>query len=191
MWVAAFSVSQTKLPSYITPTHPAVAVLVGRFLQRLLQSAPRRSLTWPHVSALTLASIGLVILIVLPTAAHFYLPGDEVLGLLGVIPLAGGLMMYRQLQQQRVPAAVHWLAGTAVAFCIALFGLVAPQVSRHQQIQGLLELATQHGRPCCSRHTAARSQVGSFTPAGRSLCCPSRCPSGPLASCSRIPATGC
>ena len=35
VWVAAFSVSQTKLPSYITPTHPAVAVLVGRFLQRL------------------------------------------------------------------------------------------------------------------------------------------------------------
>lgn len=147
VWVAAFSVSQTKLPSYITPTHPAVAVLVGRFLQRLLQSAPRRSLTWPHVSALTLASIGLVMLIALPIAAHFYLPGDELLGLLGVIPLAGGLMMYRQLQQQRVAAAVHWLAGSAVAFCIALFGWVAPQVSRHQQIHGLLELAAQHGRP--------------------------------------------
>ncbi len=147
VWVVAFSASRTKLPSYITPTYPAVAVLVGRFLQRLPQSAPRRSLAWPQISALTLAAIGLALAIALPVAAYYLLPGDELLGLLGSIPLAGGLITYRLFRQQRIPAAINLLAGTATVFSVALFGFVAPQVSRHQQIEGLLELATQQGQP--------------------------------------------
>ncbi len=64
VYLAIFSVAQTKLPSYITPTYPAIAVLVGCFLAHWQETAPAYAESlkswrgWPALSALTLAAIG-------------------------------------------------------------------------------------------------------------------------------------
>ena len=147
VYVMGFSAAQTKLPSYITPTHPAVAVLVGYFLQLCQHATGPRWINWSRVSALTLSGIGLALVVALPWAAHVYLPGDEALGLLGAIPLVGGLATSELLRRQRVGLAIPLLSVTATLFTVGLFGIVAPQVSHHQQIDRLLQLADRGARP--------------------------------------------
>jgi hypothetical protein len=153
VYFAVFSCAQTKLPSYITPTYPAVAILVGYFLHQWERSAPdatRRWTSWtrwPAISALTFASIGLVLTVALPIAAHLFLPGDEILGLLGLVPLVGGMAMWSSVRRGVPAATVRILAISAALFIVGVFGLVAPRVGRHQQIEGLLRLARADGHP--------------------------------------------
>ena len=153
VYVAVFSTAQTKLPSYITPTYPAVAVLVGCFLANWQETAPAYAESlktwrgWPAVSALTLAALGFALLVGLPLAAHHFLPGDELLGMIGLPPLLGGVTVFLLLRRQQTQAAVGALAVSAALFAVGLFGFVAPQVSRHQQIERLLQVANRGERP--------------------------------------------
>ncbi len=153
VYITVFSCAQTKLPSYITPTYPAVALLVGCFLYQWERSVSGATdswsswTRWPTISALTLASIGLILIIALPIAAHLLLPGDEIVGLLGLIPLVGGMAMWNRIRRNAPAATVRILAVSAALFIVGLFGFVAPRIGRHQQIEGLLRLAQADGHP--------------------------------------------
>ena len=54
---AFFSVSQSKLPGYIIPIFPALALLIGKRLERLLGHANAMPLTW-QLQALGFAALG-------------------------------------------------------------------------------------------------------------------------------------
>lgn len=128
VYVGLFSIARTKLPSYITPCYPGVALLVGVFVDRWLhgQTATRRY--WPYVSLSCLAIVGCIIGVGLPLAAHRYLPGDEWLGALGLIPLAVAIVGFWGLRKGRRQLVAGSMAVGATAFCIALFGF-APLAS--------------------------------------------------------------
>ncbi|MDG2385351.1 MAG: glycosyltransferase family 39 protein [Pirellulaceae bacterium] len=140
VYLTAFTVAQTKLPSYITPTYPAVALLVGSFISAYVRRLSDQSLAtwWPAVAASCLVVVGISLLFALPIAAHQYLPGDEWLGVVGGIPLLGGLISLIAMRQAQRSIAMTAFATAAIAFVITLFAFVAPRVSRHQQIDQLL-----------------------------------------------------
>jgi len=127
-----WSLVSTKLPHYVLPAYPALAVMMGRLIDRWLAEPAAYRRWWLHGTAVALAGVGLGILIGIPVAARFVLPGEELLGLVGLIPLAGAAIWVWQLRRGRLERLMPVLAATGACLLVAMFGFAALRVDRHQ-----------------------------------------------------------
>src|SRR5262249_2860042 len=66
VYFAFFSLSKTKLPNYILPIYPAVALLTGRFLEQWRRGDVRPPDWMLHAAPVCLALIGLGLILALP-----------------------------------------------------------------------------------------------------------------------------
>jgi 4-amino-4-deoxy-L-arabinose transferase-like glycosyltransferase len=148
VWIGAFTLAKTKLPSYATPCFPAIALLAGRYIERLITGDLAGGRYWPPVSFLCLAGSGLAALVALPLVAGRYLPGDEWLGILGIIPVAGGLAALALWRINRRAMAISGIVSSAGLLVLGVFALGAYVASRHQQADQLLSAIRQaDGQP--------------------------------------------
>ncbi len=140
VYLGFFSLAGTKLPSYITPSLPAFAALTGWFVDTRLtgERAVRRG--WLLAAFAIVALAGLGIALALPVAASRFLPGEESLGLLGLILACGGIAAMAALRKERRWAAMTAFAVSAALFAVAAFGVAADRVSRHQEFGRLAEM---------------------------------------------------
>jgi 4-amino-4-deoxy-L-arabinose transferase-like glycosyltransferase len=142
VWLGAFTVARTKLPSYATPCFPAVALLTGHFIERLLAGNVAVARYWASISFGCLTIIGTATTIAIPLVAQRYLPGEQWLGILGIVPLTGGIVGLVLWTQDRRRPAMAALVASAAALVLGVFGLGAQVASRHQQAEQLLTAAT-------------------------------------------------
>ncbi|MHB8901391.1 MAG: ArnT family glycosyltransferase [Thermoguttaceae bacterium] len=146
VYLGLFSLAKTKLPSYITPAYPAVALLTGCFLYQY-----RRGEAWGPVGLAKMATgicigVGIVTLIAVPIAAHFFLPGEAWLGLMGLVPIAGGgVARYLQAKGRWRPVVTVY-AATAAVFLVAMMALAPVRVDRHQTFDRILESIARNSR---------------------------------------------
>ena len=140
VWVGAFSLSATKLPGYVWPAYPAIAVVTGAFVAAWAGRSMPTTDRWMRLAWLSLAGGGIAIAVGLPLAGSRLAVGAEWLGLIGLVPLAGGAVCWRlQSRSFRPAAAATW----AVVGCVTV-GLLAAVA------------ADQFGRPGGSRALVAR-----------------------------------
>jgi 4-amino-4-deoxy-L-arabinose transferase-like glycosyltransferase len=132
IYVVAFSLARTKLPSYVTPCYPALALLAGSYVDRWSRQATVVSGHWHWAIFGGLAAAGAGVAIAIPLAAPKYLPGEEWLGLIGLMPLAGGVFCLGLSAVRNYRAAAGVFGATATAFATLIFALGAQQVDRHQ-----------------------------------------------------------
>lgn len=146
VYLGLFTIAKTKLPSYITPCYPGVALAIGMFHDCWTSNSIELKPAWPKFYYGSLPVIGLLIMITVPIVAQFYVPGEMILGLLGFIPFIGGLLALKFALQQQTEKSVFATACMSVLFSVALFGVAAERVGRHRQLDRLVELMYQ-GRP--------------------------------------------
>jgi 4-amino-4-deoxy-L-arabinose transferase-like glycosyltransferase len=139
VYVILFSLARTKLPSYITPCYPALALLVGDYVDRWTRQAAAVAGGWLPAAFGCLALVGVAIAIAIPFAAQRYLPGEEWLGLIGLTPLAGGAACLGLATAKNLRAAASVFAACAVTFVSLVFALGAQRVDRHQTNHVILE----------------------------------------------------
>lgn len=133
VYVIAFSIARTKLPSYITPCYPAIALLVGSYIDRWSRDAFVVARTFVPISFGVLAICGAGFAVAAPIVAKKYLPGDEWLGLLGLTPLAAGVACLGLTAVRNYRGAAITFAGSAVAFVLMLFTVGAQRADEHQK----------------------------------------------------------
>lgn len=137
VYVAAFSLARTKLPSYVTPTYPALALLTSRFLH--VAAVPSRSLLpWMRASYGVLIITGITCMIGLPLMARLYLPGEEWLGIVGIVPLFTGVIAWWYWSCNERFLLRRTLVSGATLFCLFLFVVLAPRIDQHQHSDQLL-----------------------------------------------------
>ena len=145
-----FSIAATKLPSYITPALPPLALVVGSLFAA---DAPERPRLW-RLAVLSAAACWLSIGLVCAAAPWILRALPEVLGenaekepalleplALGIAPWVGlaigvgwALLLWRQSRSQRPPAATAWALGAAsLALFIFASVLVLPAYDEHFQ----------------------------------------------------------
>ena len=146
VWIALFSIAQTKLPSYVTPCYPALAMLTGCFIYHWRRGEAAASRWWPRLAFGSLALVGAAILIALPFVAERYLPGEGWLATVGLVPLVGAGIGLLLMETGRIRAASTAFAAMAVVFTTALFGFAVLCVDRHQQNQVLLAAIERYGQ---------------------------------------------
>ncbi len=144
VYVGLFSLAQTKLPSYVTPCYPALALLTALHIRRWTLGESVVAPIWNRLVFAVLGLVGLGLAIGLPLATRHFLPGEGWLGLLGMIPLAGAAIGLWLIHHQRRHAAAFTFSVTATAFVTALFGFALLRVDRHQQNHVLLEGIARH-----------------------------------------------
>jgi 4-amino-4-deoxy-L-arabinose transferase-like glycosyltransferase len=144
-WVAAylvvFSLVSTKLPNYVLPAYPALAILTARFLVRWRDGdvvLPR----WLMPAAVAgLAVVGLAVgagllvgggaVPVLPAEARVF-PGLEHWAWVGLVPLAGAGVLAGHLRRGDRRGFVVVTAATAVVFVGLLAAFPALAVDRYK-----------------------------------------------------------
>jgi 4-amino-4-deoxy-L-arabinose transferase-like glycosyltransferase len=138
VFVIVFSLVRTKLPSYIAPCYPALALLAGDYVDRWTRQAAAVAggWLWAAFGCLTLA--GIAITIGVPLAAQHYVPGEEWLGLIGLTPLAGGAACLGLVMARNFRAAAGVFAAASVTLLTLIFALGAQRVDQHQMSHVLL-----------------------------------------------------
>ena len=145
VYVSAFSLAKTKLPSYVTPCIPGVALATGGFFYHWSLGRVIGPVFWRRLALLVLTVVGIVATVALPIVAHQLLPGEEWLGAVGVIPLLGGLAMWAVTGRRLTAAGATLFPVTAALLTMMSLAVVADRVSRHQENGQLLTTVNQHG----------------------------------------------
>lgn len=146
VWVGVFTLAETKLPSYITPCYPALALLCGKFLHHWSRGETFASLFWQRAALGSLGLVGCVLLVGLPIVAHRLLPGEEWLGVVGLVPLIAAIVCLVWLWQGRLFRASQALAVGALIFAWVMLGWVTVRISHHQKNLVVLETIFQQNQ---------------------------------------------
>lgn len=141
VYIGLFSIARTKLPSYVTPCYPGLALLAGSYVDRWSRDAAAIARWWLPLSFGTLAIVGVAFAVAIPMVAKQYLPGEEWLGLLGLTPLAGGVACIGLAAIRNYRAAAITFAGSAVAFSTMLLAIGAQRADEHQTSHVILRAA--------------------------------------------------
>lgn len=144
VYVGLFSIARTKLPSYITPCYPGLALLVGSYVDRWSRDATSVARWWLPLAFAVLALVGGAFAVAIPQVATRYLPGEEWLGLLGLTPLAGGVACIGLAFVRNYRAAATAFAGSAVVFSTMLFAVGAQRADEHQTSHLILRSIFEH-----------------------------------------------
>ena len=137
--IGLFSVAKTKLPSYVTPCYPALAVLVGSLLERWTARKLAISSHWLRLSVAVNVLVGIVAVVAVYVLAGRYLPGEQWLAAIGLVLIAGGgVALYCEWRQHSSLRAATISLGSGLLFSCLAFGLIPAAADRHQQSHELL-----------------------------------------------------
>lgn len=145
VYLGVFSVAKTKLPSYITPCYPAVAILLGAFLQRWCAGELRVSRAWMQAACVVLALVGVAMIIAIPIVTREKLPGEEWLAFIGIVPLIAGLYAWWATRREHPRRAAWMIAAAATTFATLLFAVGAYRADQHQLNHRMLGAIRGHG----------------------------------------------
>lgn len=143
VYLILFSIAKTKLPSYITPCYPGLALAIGAFVDRWSNGEVLLPKIWPRISFGSLIAVGIGVVIALPIVANIYVPEEMLLGLLGLIPLIGGIAALVAYERQQFRRAVYATTATAVLMSPAIFAYAADQIDEHREIERFVNLLYQ------------------------------------------------
>lgn len=151
--VGLFSLAETKLPSYITPCYPALAMLTSFCLVNWLP-ANVTGRNWQVAASATFIAAGFITAIGLGVAAGMYFPQIWWIATLGLIPIVGGSIAILFLVRQQAFSATLTTTIASVLFCLFMFGVGTVAVDSTRQTDLLLnqikladtssEIATYH-----------------------------------------------
>lgn len=157
LYLGFFSLASTKLPSYVLPCYPALALLTGKLIDEWVRSPSQVPKLWFRMALYTPALVGAVLVVALPIMASYILPGEQWLGALGVSLILGTIALVRFANRSaadtngiaspfaaRVPAA---FAVMAVFFTTSLVAVAAGRISLHTTSPQIVRAAHELAGP--------------------------------------------
>lgn len=155
--IAVFSLAATKLPSYVTPCYPALAVLTALGIQHFDSESISQSWLrgWLFAAMCILMMVGVTVFAVMQQRLPEHLPKlleeSPWLPAIGSITAVGGVIGSIFVWRWNPEWLVRTMVVTSVAFCTCLFGLGTIAVDRHQELDKITNLIRQQpARPVAS-----------------------------------------
>lgn len=143
VWLAFFSLASTKLPNYVLPIYPALALMIGRYLHEWRLSGNEWSSTaFCHCCRL-LGLAGVAMIIGFAVAFSILLPGEEWLAGIGVIALFGAAAAYSAAAKGARKQAISCLAATSIALAVFATGIVPMRLGTEKETPKLAQIARQ------------------------------------------------
>jgi 4-amino-4-deoxy-L-arabinose transferase-like glycosyltransferase len=142
VWLGCFTVAGTKLPGYVWPAYPALAIATAAFLERWRLDPLVVSVRWMHVGWSILAAAGIGIAIGVPAAVGSLGSSSPLLGLIGIVPCAAAVVAWIAQASGRRGAS---LAALATAGCLTVMLLAAIGADRLGRRVGVRPLVAAAG----------------------------------------------
>jgi len=135
--VALFSIAQTKLPSYVTPCYPALAMVTAACLVKWARQPALLPRGWMTAAFVTALVVGVVIAVGLGIAGHKFIsqPALAVVGFPVAVAGALGLLLHFKGQPSK---SIIGFAVCAGVFGLTLFGYATGQIADLQNNQNIL-----------------------------------------------------
>lgn len=147
LYVGFFSLARTKLPNYVLPAYPPLALLLSWVLVRFREARleiPGWALRWGAVS-LVLAGIGMGI--AFPVVSWLLLPNYTHLAWLGVLPVLAGVgLLVGRIHEQRA-RLLQIMGPCCVLTILSGLALAAPWISQAQESFQLGQKTRQVSEP--------------------------------------------
>ncbi len=133
VWFALFSISRTKLPNYVLPAYPALAVACGAWLADWI-ALPRGRFAFRWLSAgwLFLALIGAGVIVAAAVTSRRLLADHTVAGCIGAVAIIGAAIGWHFHRRRQAAAAMAMVVVTMAIAVTLVFTLIAPSISRRQ-----------------------------------------------------------
>ena len=144
-WIAVFSMAGTKLPSYVLPVYPALALITARWLVCWSSQRIEVGRWWMRTAMGSVATIGCSLLVGFPLVAEHVLPDEPQLGLMGLLLLSGAVLTWWLAELQPSRRSLTAFSAMAAVFCVSLFGWAAVRIGQHQNSASLAEWARSAG----------------------------------------------
>jgi 4-amino-4-deoxy-L-arabinose transferase-like glycosyltransferase len=155
VWLGCFSLVSTKLPSYIIPAYPAIALCFGALVNRWLSAVDLAACQrWLRNAWVTVAVVGACMLIAIPVMLRTYMPGEWSPALIALIPLAGAIVGLAFWFRSRADWSLVTLTTMGILFAIGLLGFAALPIDGYQNSPRVAALARFHaeGNPFLASH---------------------------------------
>ena len=137
--VGLFSLASTKLPSYVTPCYPALAMLTAAGLSAFCLQQNLVAERWFRLAAIVLAFSGICTVVAMIFVSRIYLNGDIVVCLIGLAPILGGAAGYWFMRNKLNTKAIQAIALSAILFCVSMFGFGTVAVDQHRDMANVLD----------------------------------------------------
>lgn len=171
-WIGILSMAGTKLPGYIWPAYPALAVATAHFLVcwqrgdvpwlRRIGDPHRLSTIIMRVAMLVLLGGGLAISVGLPVATLRWTPDAAWLGFVGVIPVVAAVIGWRAVSAGHRRRAVATIACAGGLLTILLATVAAPRIGNEATPRALFGGDDLAHKPLASFQNAPPSLVFYF-----------------------------
>jgi 4-amino-4-deoxy-L-arabinose transferase-like glycosyltransferase len=155
VWVGSFSLVSTKLPSYIIPAYPAIALCFGALVDRWLSSVNSAACRkWLRNAWAATAVVGIGILVALPLVLRTYLPNEWTPTLIALVPLLGAIVGFSFWFQSRLNWSLATLSATGVLFAVGLLGFAVLPIDGYQNSPRVVALVRSqaNGTPQLASH---------------------------------------
>lgn len=142
-WVAVqvglFSIAETKLPSYVTPCYPALAILTAFCVLRWLPQIQSVGIRWQYAALGTFILAGTLTSAGLGIATQKFFPQIWWIATLGLVPMVGGaIAIYLHRTGKSQPALIATTAASII-FCVFMFGIGTVAVDSTRNTQMVLD----------------------------------------------------
>jgi 4-amino-4-deoxy-L-arabinose transferase-like glycosyltransferase len=174
VWFVFFSICETKLPNYVLPAYPALAIIGGAWVaDRVAMPARRTIRLWLCAQWVSLAVFGALLWVVSKTILPRWMPEAAGFAWLGLILIVGAGSSWILHRRGNALGAFGSLVVSTVLLLVAAFTVAAPAVSRRQNgtqlAEALRRMAFQPDRIAMYRvgdagfiyYTDSRCQKGS------------------------------
>lgn len=143
--VGLWSAVAMKLPHYVLPAYPALALLLGGMISTWLETRDSRARYWIRNAMATNIVIGVLMAIGFPIAAWFLLPAEWWLGTIGLILVIGGAVCLRWSNRGELARAFGAYAVMSVVFLTAIFGFATMRIANYRNAPRMMaELNADH-----------------------------------------------
>jgi 4-amino-4-deoxy-L-arabinose transferase-like glycosyltransferase len=133
VWVGFFSLAGTKLPSYVVPAYPALALVTAGFVAAWIGEPAIVTRVWTRLIWGCVALTGIGIMIAMPIVAHYFLGDEWWLAAIGVLPLVAAAVGWHFSRRLQALYAAATLAALGGGVSVAVFGFAAAYVDRYQE----------------------------------------------------------
>jgi 4-amino-4-deoxy-L-arabinose transferase-like glycosyltransferase len=135
--VVAFSLVKTKLPSYVTPCYPALAMLTACAMTRLVRLKSRSPRWIWNVANISMLCTGIAISAGLWFASTKFEVIPVWLSLFGLAPILMSVFSLAQMRAKNESVRFAWTVGStlsAAVFCVGLLGAGAAAVGSQNRM---------------------------------------------------------
>ncbi len=130
LYLGFFSLARTKLPSYVLPCYPALAIITAVYVDEAVRRLAAVPKFWYRAGLASPLIVGVLLGVGLPIAAYFAMPGFEWLGVVGIPLIVGGLAIVAAEHRGRTTYVPALFAVTALAFTTVTVAGVASRLSQ-------------------------------------------------------------